>query len=80
MLTVERHALESAMQRAPGAHPGDQITLLDADAWYIYPLAGTPSLTVSLAQAAGGSVVSVRVDGDIDPILAARVETLLDLL
>jgi hypothetical protein len=33
-----------------------------------------------LAQAAGGSVVSVRVDGDIAPILAARVETLLDLL
>jgi hypothetical protein len=27
-----------------------------------------------------GSVVSVRVEGDIDPILTARIETLFDLL
>jgi hypothetical protein len=57
------------MQRAPGAHPGD------ADAWSSTLSRELPSLTVSLAQAAGGNVVSVRVDGDIDPNLAARVET-----
>ncbi|WP_269476324.1 hypothetical protein [Phytohabitans suffuscus] len=41
---------------------------------------GTPPLTASLARAVGGSVVSIRVEGDIDPVLAARIETLLDLL
>ncbi|MFG2044978.1 hypothetical protein [Dactylosporangium sp. NPDC048998] len=51
-----------------------------ADAWFSYPLAGTRYLTVSLARAVGGSEVSVRVDGDIDPILSARIETLFDLL
>ena len=49
-------------------------------AWFSYPLTGRPHLTVSLARAVGGSVVSVRVDGDIDPILTARIETLFDLL
>jgi hypothetical protein len=39
-----------------------------------------PPLTVSLAQAVGGGVVSVRVDGDIDPVLRARTEILFDLL
>jgi hypothetical protein len=42
------------------------------------PVAGNAALTVSLAV--GGSVVSIRVEGDIDPILAARIETLFDLL
>lgn len=51
-----------------------------ADGYVSYPLPGTPSLTVSLAKAAGGSEVSVRVEGDIDPILRARLETLFDLL
>jgi len=51
-----------------------------SDAWFTYPLSGTPSLMVSLAQAIGGSVVGVHVDGDIDPVLAARVDTLMDLL
>jgi hypothetical protein len=48
--------------------------------WFSYPLAGTPPLVVHLAQAVGGTVVSVRVEGDINPILAARLETLFDLL
>jgi len=43
-------------------------------------LPGTPPLTVSLARAVGGSAVSVRVQGDIDPVLRARFETLFDLL
>jgi hypothetical protein len=50
------------------------------DRWFSYPLAGTPPLVVHLARADGGSVVSVRMEGHIDPILAARLETLFDLL
>lgn len=51
-----------------------------ADGWFSYPLEGVPPLNVLLARAVGGSVVSVRVQGEIDPVLAARFETLLDLL
>lgn len=51
-----------------------------AGGWFDYPLEGTPPVTVSLAQAVGGTVVSIRVEGDIDPVLAARIETLFDLL
>ncbi|MFC4069980.1 hypothetical protein [Actinoplanes subglobosus] len=51
-----------------------------ADGWFNYPLVGTPPLTVSLARAVGGSIISARVQGEIDPVLAARFETLLDLL
>ena len=50
------------------------------DGWFSYPLPGTPPLTVSLARAVGGSQVSVQVEGDIDPVLRARLETLFDLL
>lgn len=32
-------------------------------AWFQYPLQGTPPVVVSLAQAVGGSIVSVRIDG-----------------
>ncbi|WP_432986992.1 hypothetical protein [Dactylosporangium sp. CA-233914] len=49
-------------------------------AWFEYPLQGTPPVMVSLAQAVGGSVVSVRVHGELDSILAARIDTMLDLL
>ena len=41
---------------------------------------GTPALNVRLAQSLGGAVVSVRVEGPMDLVLAARVETLLDVL
>lgn len=50
------------------------------DSWFEYPLAGTPPLLVRLAQSPGSTVVSVQVEGALDPVLAARVETLLDLL
>ncbi|WP_091659422.1 hypothetical protein [Micromonospora auratinigra] len=50
------------------------------DGWFEYPLAGTPTLVVRLAQAPGSAVVSVRVEGAMDLVLATRVETLLDLL
>ena len=49
-------------------------------AWLQYPLPGTPPVVVSLAQAVGGSVVSVRIDGAIDTVLEARINTMLDLL
>lgn len=50
------------------------------DGWFEYPLTGEPELTVHLAQARGSSNVSVRVEGDVDVVLAARIETLLDIL
>ncbi|GIE89605.1 hypothetical protein [Actinoplanes regularis] len=49
-------------------------------AWFRYPLQGTPPVVVALAQAVGGVVVSVRVDGDIDTVLEARIDTMLSLL
>ncbi|MET7400147.1 hypothetical protein ABZS66_42345 [Dactylosporangium sp. NPDC005572] len=52
----------------------------DPDRWFSYPLSGTPSLLVSLARSDGGSVVSIQVKGAIDAVLAARIETLFDLL
>jgi hypothetical protein len=67
----------------------DEIALLGAvertddelvESWFSYPLQGAPPLTIYLARAVGGSVVSVRVEGDIDPVLTARIETLFDLL
>ena len=51
-----------------------------ADGWFSYPLEGVPPLIVLLARAVGGSVVSVRVQGQFDVVLATRLETLLDLL
>jgi hypothetical protein len=51
-----------------------------ADAWFEYPLEGTPPLVVRLAQSPGSAVVGVRVAGVTDLVLAARVETLLDVL
>ncbi|MFI5490861.1 hypothetical protein [Micromonospora echinaurantiaca] len=50
------------------------------DGWFEYPLAGAPTLVVRLAQSPGSAVVSVRVEGAMDLVLATRVETLLDLL
>ncbi|MET0491753.1 MAG: hypothetical protein ABW000_01350 [Actinoplanes sp.] len=48
--------------------------------WYQYPLQGTPPVVVSLARAVGDGIVMVRVDGGIDAVLEARVDTLLDLM
>jgi hypothetical protein len=50
------------------------------DGWFAYPLAGEPELTVHLAQSPGSANVSVRVEGDVDVVLAARIETLLDIM
>ncbi|MEU8283953.1 hypothetical protein AB0C01_06395 [Micromonospora sp. NPDC048905] len=51
-----------------------------ADGWFEYPLAGTPMLVVRLALSPGSTVVSVRVEGAMDLVLATRIETALDLL
>ena len=51
-----------------------------ADGWFDYPLTGTPPLLVLLAQPPGSAVVSVRVQGTMDLVLATRIETLLDFL
>ena len=51
-----------------------------ADGWFDYPLTGTPPLLVLLAQPPGSAVVSVRVEGTMDLVLATRIETLLDFL
>jgi hypothetical protein len=51
-----------------------------ADGWFEYPLAGTPTLVIRLAHPPDSAVVSVRVEGTMDLVLATRIETLLDLL
>lgn len=51
-----------------------------SDGWFEYPLAGNPELTVHLAQSPGSANVSVRVQGDADVVLAAKIQTLLDIL
>ncbi|MGI5146810.1 hypothetical protein ACQEVC_10560 [Plantactinospora sp. CA-294935] len=51
-----------------------------ADGWFEYPLEGMPALVVRLAQSQGSAVISVRVGGGMDLVLAARVETLLEVL
>jgi hypothetical protein len=50
------------------------------DRWFEYPLVGVPALTVRLARARGSDVIAAQVVGELDDILAARVETLLDVL
>jgi hypothetical protein len=52
----------------------------EADAWFEYPIDGQPPVMVRLALDPGTSVVIVHVTGDLNDVLAARVETLVDLL
>lgn len=63
----------------------DALRETDADdemTQYEYPIVGDPPLVVGLASAAedGIVIVIVIVKGQIDPVLAARIETLFDLL
>jgi hypothetical protein len=48
--------------------------------WYDYPIIGSRTLTVYLAHDDGFEPVGVRVEGDLDEVLAARIETILGLL
>lgn len=51
-----------------------------ADGWYEYPLTGTPPLTVSLARTVDALPVMVRVVGEMDQVLEARIDTLVSVL
>ncbi|GAA2534409.1 hypothetical protein GCM10010435_90550 [Winogradskya consettensis] len=51
----------------------------DPAAWFEYPLAGTPDLLVRMAREVGSVGVHVEVVGEIDPVLTARIETLMDV-
>ncbi|WP_427887996.1 hypothetical protein ACQHIV_33315 [Kribbella sp. GL6] len=62
---------ESALTGALDGTYGDED-------WFEYPLAGTPTLTIQLAQRAGGGPVTVRVAGGMDLVLATRIEELLE--
>jgi hypothetical protein len=57
-----------------------QTTADLSDGSYDYPLSGEPSLVVRLAVNPGASPVDVRVVGDLDATLQAKLETLLALL
>jgi hypothetical protein len=48
--------------------------------WYDYPLVGLPVLRVQVAQCVGADPVMVRVTGDMDAVLHARVDTLISVM
>lgn len=50
------------------------------DSWYEYPLVGTPPLRVLLARSIGADPVQARFLGASHNCLAARLETLMDVL
>ncbi|MDG4825484.1 hypothetical protein O7635_26860 [Asanoa sp. WMMD1127] len=52
----------------------------EADRWFDYPLSGRPVVNVALARSGDGSVVMVRARGELDLVLASRIETAIDLL
>jgi hypothetical protein len=47
--------------------------------WFDYPLVGQRQINVGLAREPEASPVMVRVSGDLDEVLAARVETLISV-
>jgi len=51
-----------------------------ADGFYEYPLVGGSQLVVRLARNVGADPVNVTVTGPMDPVLEARVDTLLAVL
>jgi hypothetical protein len=62
-----------------------ELALPDTDAAapdgsYEYPLVGRPQLVVRLARNAGADPVAVTVTGPMDPVLEARVDTLIAVL
>ncbi|EOD70589.1 hypothetical protein H480_00300 [Amycolatopsis vancoresmycina DSM 44592] len=52
---------------------------LPPDTWFEYPVAGAVVLTLRIARDHDGGIFSMIIDGEIDEVLAARIETLLDL-
>jgi hypothetical protein len=55
-------------------------TDVDEDEWFDFPLVGRQQLTAHLARNSGASPVMFRVVGEIDDVLRARVETIIDVL
>jgi hypothetical protein len=47
--------------------------------WFGYPIAGTPPLTFQISSHDGDGILTIRISGEIDEVLAARFDTLLDL-
>lgn len=47
--------------------------------WFEYPIAGVLEISLRIACDQGAGILSVIVSGEIDEVLAARFETLLDL-
>jgi PKD repeat protein len=64
-------AIDSGLQATNSEDPGR---------WYTYPLVGTATLTLELANDPGSSVVTVRVHHPGEPLLEARVETVISML
>ncbi len=52
----------------------------EEDAWFDYPLCGSRRLDVFLARDPNAFPVAVRVAGDLDELLTARIRTLLAVL
>lgn len=52
---------------------------LPPDTWFEYPVIGTPELTLRIALNHGDGILSMIIEGEIDDVLAARFDTLLDL-
>ena len=50
-----------------------------SETWFEYPVVGTPPVMLTLARDVGTDVLSVRITGLFDAVLAARFETLLDV-
>jgi hypothetical protein len=51
----------------------------EANEWFEYVIAGAPELLIRLAIDVGTDVVEVRVRGDVGEVLAARIDTAIDL-
>ena len=48
--------------------------------WYDYPIVGTQTLTVHLANDDFAHPVAIRVHGELDEVLTARIDTIIHLL
>ena len=51
-----------------------------AISWFAYPISGEPQMLIHLANDIGTDLVQVRVEGDLDAVLAARCGALIDTL
>jgi hypothetical protein len=51
-----------------------------SDAWFEYPLQGTPPLPIRLAQSPDSTRISARLESTMSLVLATRIESLMDML